>query len=465
MSKNIPRLFAKIVAFTMLATAATAVATVAPALASTKSLSDYTCTSGSFQNGGHFIVGMTYDCLATASTTSAQPITISAVNNIGGIASATWLANLSSIGITVAFVNNGTTSAQVHITGTPNADVSSGSNYSMSFSLNDGTPPSLSIYQGFRSEMNFVSNATFAGTSGSTSLGSGPVVNSGSSVTLTATPPTLPAGYTLSYQWQKDGVNISGETSATLNIASITSSSAYSLNATPSWTDGVHTVTAQTPVSLGTYSITVRSGTTGGGGVTTTVPGTTGGGGVTTTVPGTTGGGGVTTTVPGTSATTFDESNTSISVLDDSATISGVAGTATFSDGSVLIVSKSGAVLPKLFTAFKGLVSGKLNATYTSGGKKKTFSCAFAKFGSTKAKPSLTKSVNNWFPKTFLPAKKACVLPKAAMTAAATTSVLVSVKLTFARLWPTTAKAVNPETKRAISSVKRTMKLTFGKLP
>lgn len=439
MKTNISRLFAKIAAFTMLATAATAVATIAPALASTKSLSDYTCTSGSFQNGGHFIVGMTYDCLATASTTSAQPITISARNNSGGITSATWQANLSSIGITVAFVNNGTTSSQIHITGTPNAVVSSGSNYSMSFSLTDGTPPSSSVDQSFRSEMNFVSNATFAGTSGSTSLGSGPVVNSGSSVTLTATPPTLPAGYTLSYQWQKDGVNISGETSATLNIASITSSSAYSLNATPSWTDGVHTVTDQTPVSLGTYSITVRSGTTGGGGVTTTVPGT--------------------------SATTFDESNTSISVLDDSATISGVAGTATFSDGSVLIVSKSGAVLPKLFTAFKGLVSGKLNATYTSGGKMKTFSCAFAKFGSTKAKPSLTKSVNNWFPKAFLPAKKACVLPKAAMTAAATTSVLVSVKLTFARLWPTTAKAVNPETKRAISSVKRTMKLTFGKLP
>ena len=272
MSKNIPRLFAKIVPFTMLVTAATAVATVAPALASTKSLSDYTCTSGSFQNGGQFIVGMTYDCLATASTTSAQPITISAQNNSGGITSATWQANLSSIGITVAFVNNGTTSSQIHITGTPNAVVSSGSNYSMSFRLDDGTPPASSVDQSFRSEMNFVSNATFAGTSGSTSLGSGPVVNSGSSVTLTATPPTLPAGYTLSYQWQKDGVNISGETSATLNIASITSSSAYSLNATPSWTDGVHTVTAQTPVSLGTYSITVRSGTTGGGGVTTTVP-------------------------------------------------------------------------------------------------------------------------------------------------------------------------------------------------
>lgn len=150
--------------------------------------------------------------------------------------------------------------------------------------------------------------------------------------------------------------------------------------------------------------------------------------------------------------------------VSDAYSLSGTNGTTTFVDGSRIVLSKAGAVTPKLFTAFKGFAVGTLKATYVSNKKTQTFTCSYAKFGSAKATPKATKSVNNWFPKAFMTAEKACVLPKAAMTAAATSQVKIVVKLRFARLWPTTAKAVNPDTKAPIKAVTRTMTLVFGKI-
>jgi uncharacterized delta-60 repeat protein len=150
--------------------------------------------------------------------------------------------------------------------------------------------------------------------------------------------------------------------------------------------------------------------------------------------------------------------------VSDAYSLSGTHGSTTFVDGSQLVVSKSGAITPKLFTAFKGFVIGTLQATYSVNMKTQTFSCSYAKFGNAKATPKATKSVNNWFPKSYIASNKACVLPKATMTAALTSQVKIVVKLRFGRLWPTTAKAVNPDTKAPIKPVTRTMTLIFGKI-
>jgi hypothetical protein len=444
MKRTITRLASKFAAIGLIAAAGITVASAAPAFASTKTLSDISCSVGTLVNGSHFQIGVTYDCTQTGSSTSGQPITISAVSNSGSVAAATWTANLLNAGMTYAFVNNATTAPQIHWTGTPVVSVTSGSTYNQNFQLSDGQAPTGSVEQGFRTDFQNITGQ-IAGTSGSTSVGTGSgAVASGSSITLTPTIGTLPTGYSLAYIWKKNGATISGATSSTYTDSSVTAATSYDLYAIPTWTDGVHTATSAAEMWIGSFSVSIRSA-----GSVITNPTTS------------------TTTTPPASGTSspssFDESNTSATTLSDSKSLSGLSGTATFSDGSQIVIGKTGAVLPKLFTAFKGLASGSLKATYVSNKKTLTFTCAYAKFGSIVASPKATRSVNSWFPKSFVPAKKACVLPKAALTTAGTSTVKLVVKLTFGRLWPTTAKAINPDTKGTIKAVTRTMTLTFGK--
>lgn len=157
-----------------------------------------------------------------------------------------------------------------------------------------------------------------------------------------------------------------------------------------------------------------------------------------------------------------EESTVSSSTVTDEQTLSASSGTATFVDGSQVVVSPSGAVTPRLFSAFKGIASGTVKATYKVNNKPVTFTCTYKRFGSKKPSPTATRSVNNWFPRKFITAKRPCVLPKAAMTAAQASTVKVVVRLHFVRLWPTTGKPVT-QLGKPIKAVNRTMTLTFGK--
>ena len=434
MNWSLTRTLKRLTAIGLLATSGLTIAAATPAFASTKTLSDLTCSVGTLVEGGHFQIGVTYDCTQTASSTSGQAVTISAGSNGAGISAATWTASLASIGMTYAFVNNATTSPQIHWTGTPTAYVASGSTYNTSFGLSDGQPPATSFDNSFRTNFyNF--NAQISATSGSTSVGTGSgSVTSGSSITLTPAIGTLPTGYSLTYIWKKNGTVIAGATSRTYTDSSVTTQSSYELDVLPAWTDGTHTASSSTEMWVGTFSLNIQSASTGNSGGSVTSP------------------------------LLYNESNTTSSTLADSRSFNGTAGTVVFSDGSQLVISASGAIKPRLYSAFKGLASGNLKATYVANKKLVKFSCNFTSFGNKKASPTATKSVNGWFPKSYLTAKKACVLPKAAMTAAKTSSITVVVNLTFGRLWPTTAKAINPESKTAIKPAKRTMLLKFGKI-
>ena len=144
--------------------------------------------------------------------------------------------------------------------------------------------------------------------------------------------------------------------------------------------------------------------------------------------------------------------------------IAGKTGKAAFSDGSTFDVSKNGNLIPKLFTAYIGTVTGSVKVTYKSGKKTVSTTCSYGKYGSTKPK-KVTKSVNGFFPKVFISPKKTCLMPKAAITALNTQLVTISANLKFVRLWPTTGKAKNPESGAAIRPVNRKYSVKIGTAP
>jgi len=144
--------------------------------------------------------------------------------------------------------------------------------------------------------------------------------------------------------------------------------------------------------------------------------------------------------------------------------IAGKTGKATFSDGSTFGVSKNGNLIPKLFTAYIGTVTGSVKVTYKVGKKTVSTTCSYGKYGSTKPK-KVTKSVNGFFPKVFVSPKKTCLMPKAALKALNTSLVTISAKLTFVRLWPTTGKPKNPESGAAVRPVKRAYSVKIGTPP
>jgi len=144
--------------------------------------------------------------------------------------------------------------------------------------------------------------------------------------------------------------------------------------------------------------------------------------------------------------------------------IAGKTGKATFSDGSTFGVSKNGNLIPKLFTAYIGNVTGSVKVTYKVGKKTVSTTCSYGKYGSTKPK-KVTKSVNGFFPKVFVSPKKTCLMPKAALTALNTSLVTISANLKFVRLWPTTGKAKNPESGAALRPVNRKYSVKIGTPP
>lgn len=158
-----------------------------------------------------------------------------------------------------------------------------------------------------------------------------------------------------------------------------------------------------------------------------------------------------------------DAASTSTSMSETKA-LTGKSGTAKFSDGSSFGVSKNGNLIPKLFTAYIGTVTGSVKVTYKVGKKTTSVSCSYGKYGSTKAK-KVTKSQNGWYPKAFIAPKKSCKMPVAAIKALNSQMVTISASLKFVRLWPTTGKPKNPQSGATLRPVNRKYSVKIGTAP
>ena len=158
------------------------------------------------------------------------------------------------------------------------------------------------------------------------------------------------------------------------------------------------------------------------------------------------------------------DGDASVNVTLQTQTVAGKSGKATFGDGSTFAVAKNGNLIPKLFTAYIGYVTGSVKVSYLSGKKTVSTTCSYGRYGSIKPK-KVTKGASGFYPKVFIAPTKSCVLSKAALKALNTGLVTISAKLKFARLWPTTGKPKNPESGAAVNPVKRSYTVKIGTSP
>lgn len=162
------------------------------------------------------------------------------------------------------------------------------------------------------------------------------------------------------------------------------------------------------------------------------------------------------------------EEDPTTTLLSDEVTVDGVSGTATFGDGSQIVVS--GKFLKIRFkTGYIGNAGGTVTGTYLVGKKKTKYKCTVASFGTAKKNPTAkriypSKKMGLWFKKKVYSPKTPCVMPTAMRTALKTQRITLTVKLNFKRLWPNTAKAVDDQGKPIPKST-RIMKLKIGKKP
>jgi uncharacterized repeat protein (TIGR02059 family) len=162
------------------------------------------------------------------------------------------------------------------------------------------------------------------------------------------------------------------------------------------------------------------------------------------------------------------EEDPSTTMLSDEVTVDGVSGTATFGDGSQIVVSGKNLKI-RFKTGYIGNAGGTVTGTYLVGKKKTTYKCTVASFGTEKKNPSAkriypSKKMGLWFKKKVYSPKKPCVMPTAMQTALKTQRITLTVKLNFKRLWPNTAKAVDDKGNKIPKST-RIMKLKIGKKP
>jgi uncharacterized repeat protein (TIGR02059 family) len=162
------------------------------------------------------------------------------------------------------------------------------------------------------------------------------------------------------------------------------------------------------------------------------------------------------------------EEDPSTTMLSDEVTVDGVSGTATFGDGSQIVVSGKNLKI-RFKTGYIGNAGGTVTGTYLVGKKKTTYKCTVASFGTEKKNPSAkriypSKKMGLWFKKKVYSPKKPCVMPTAMQTALKTQRITLTVKLNFKRLWPNTAKAVDDKGNKIPKST-RIMKLKIGKIP
>ena len=162
------------------------------------------------------------------------------------------------------------------------------------------------------------------------------------------------------------------------------------------------------------------------------------------------------------------EEDPAATLLSDEVTVDGTTGTATFGDGSQLVVS--GKYLKIRFKAgYIGNAGGTVTGTYLVGKKKTRYKCTVAGFGSTKKNPTAkriypSKKMGLWFKKKFYTPKTPCVMPAELQKALQTQRIVLTVKLKFKRLWPNTGKAIDDKG-QPIRPITRVMKLKIGKKP
>jgi uncharacterized repeat protein (TIGR02059 family) len=162
------------------------------------------------------------------------------------------------------------------------------------------------------------------------------------------------------------------------------------------------------------------------------------------------------------------EEDPATTLLSDEVTVDGVSGTATFGDGSQIVVSGKNLKI-RFKTGYIGNAGGTVTGTYLVGKKKTKYKCTVESFGTAQKNPTAkriypSKKMGLWFKKKVYSPKKPCVMPTAMQTALKTQRITLTVKLNFKRLWPNTAKAVDDQGKPIPKST-RIMKLKIGKTP
>jgi hypothetical protein len=134
---------------------------------------------------------------------------------------------------------------------------------------------------------------------------------------------------------------------------------------------------------------------------------------------------------------------------------SAIPGNIIITDQFGFTVDKKNGIKPKIrMKDYAGKIKMTISATYKDGAKTKKYKCTYAPFGSTK-KVKTAK----W--KWYTP-KKACILPKALVTALQTGTTTLNAKGSWPRIWVTSGTKVRPD-KTKIKA--RTLKYTVRAKP
>lgn len=132
-------------------------------------------------------------------------------------------------------------------------------------------------------------------------------------------------------------------------------------------------------------------------------------------------------------------------------------------DGSTFSVTRSGKLGLRMRTGYVGLVSGSVRASYTVAGRKRAWSCTIrtARIGTINKRAR--RSVGNWFPKRLLTVPNKCRLPADLLAVLPSQKVQLVGRVRFVKQWPTTGRAVNPETGMRIPTGIRVLRITVGR--
>jgi hypothetical protein len=129
-----------------------------------------------------------------------------------------------------------------------------------------------------------------------------------------------------------------------------------------------------------------------------------------------------------------------------------IPGNSIITDEFGFVIDKKGGIKPKLRAKnYSGKIKMSISATYKDAGKSKKYSCTFKPFGSTK---KVTSTKWRWHTP-----KKACILPKALITAVQKGETIISAKGKWTRQWLTSGKKARPDkTKITPRTLKYTMR-------
>ena len=132
-----------------------------------------------------------------------------------------------------------------------------------------------------------------------------------------------------------------------------------------------------------------------------------------------------------------------------------IPGNSIITDEFGFVIDKKGGIKPKLRAKnYSGKIKMSISATYKDAGKSKKYACKFKTFGSTK---KVTSVKWRWYTP-----KKACILPKALITAVQKGEVTIIAKGKWTRQWLVSGKKARPD-KTKITP--RTLKYTLRARP